>query len=276
MQDNTIYTLTPDEVESVLYYVYMHTSRTSGLSYIGVSMDIEYRKRGHNYEAHNPNCSTYNTHFKRAIRKYGIDDFDTKILWCTPCKGTAYRAEVYYIDLYDTFKGLGYNSTKGGESCSYWTNKHLPQEMKDKMSKAKLGTKASQKTKDKMSKIRKGKPIHTQESKNKIAKANIGKKVSQETRDRMSKAQTGKKQSQETIDKRAKALTGKTMSKKNIKLLIQRNSKNYIIIFPNKIKKKINNLSQFCREHNLNMSAMSSVASGKRQHHKQFKCYHCV
>ena len=34
----------------------------------------------------------------------------------------------------------------------------------------------------------------------------------------------------------------------------------------------IENLLQYCKDHNLTMSAMCSVAKNKRSHHKQYKC----
>jgi len=185
MQATTIYTITNSTIFHIMYYIYIHTSRTSGKSYIGKSHDIEDRKLQHNWNAHNPNHRAYNTHFKRAIRLYGIDDFDTKILWCTPNEDTAYLAEVYYIAVYDTYKGVGYNSTEGGKGIrSGFTH---TEESKEKMSKSLMGH------------------ITTQETKNKIGKGNRGKKRTQEFKNILSKAHTGLKHSEETIDKMSKS-----------------------------------------------------------------------
>ena len=49
-------------------------------------------------------------------------------------------------------------------------------------------------------------------------------------------------------------------------------SKEYLITCPEGSDLQIKNLSKFCREHQLSVSHMVSVASGRRNHHRQFKC----
>jgi len=46
----------------------------------------------------------------------------------------------------------------------------------------------------------------------------------------------------------------------------------YIITDPEGNETKIENFSKFCRDHNLNKSAMYEVARGKRKHHKKYTC----
>lgn len=48
--------------------------------------------------------------------------------------------------------------------------------------------------------------------------------------------------------------------------------KEYLIIDPNNNKFYIKGLKQFCKQFNLNVSAMSSVSTGNRKHHKGWKC----
>jgi hypothetical protein len=46
----------------------------------------------------------------------------------------------------------------------------------------------------------------------------------------------------------------------------------YEITFPDNHTEIITGLNQFCKDHNLQQSKMSSVSSGSRTHHKGFKC----
>jgi hypothetical protein len=49
-------------------------------------------------------------------------------------------------------------------------------------------------------------------------------------------------------------------------------SKKYSIISPFGKKYTITNLSQFCKEHDLQKTLMSRVAKGEREHHKKWRC----
>lgn len=92
--------------------IYMHTSKTSGKSYIGfTSNTIEDRLKGHLKAVE----KGYNLTFHNAIRKHGIDDFASRILEnnildIKLCK----EREIYWIAHYDTCSN-GYNMTKGGD-----------------------------------------------------------------------------------------------------------------------------------------------------------------
>lgn len=48
-------------------------------------------------------------------------------------------------------------------------------------------------------------------------------------------------------------------------------SKTYIVTFPDGTEITVTNLKQFCRENDLSQAHMSSVATGKRKHHKGYK-----
>ena len=229
MTTKTIYNL-------ILYYIYIHTSKTSGKSYIGVSDNPERRKYHHKLNAFNPNSRMFNTHFKRAIRKYGIDDFQTTILWQTPCKDTAYLAEVYFIALYDTYKN-GYNETFGGDKPP--SNKGIP---------------------------------HTQETKDKISKAQLGKKLTQEHKDKISKGGMGRITSIKTKNKIRKALTGLKRTKESIIRISISKCKTYKITYPSGSSEVITNLKEFSKYHNLNYVCMLNVSRYEQKHHQNYIC----
>ena len=48
-------------------------------------------------------------------------------------------------------------------------------------------------------------------------------------------------------------------------------AKTYLITEPTGLLIKITNLSDYCKSHNLNLSAMVSVSKGRRTHHKGYK-----
>ena len=48
-------------------------------------------------------------------------------------------------------------------------------------------------------------------------------------------------------------------------------SKTYIVTFPDGTEATVTNLTQFCRENGLTQAHMCSVATGKRKHHKGYK-----
>ncbi len=154
--------------------IYKHTSKTSGKSYIGKTMfTAEERFRGHIKSV----TAGSTTHFHKAIRKYGKEDFVTEVLidGLTDPKVLTIM-EQYYICKYDSFR-KGYNKTIGGEGA--------------------VGLKHSDETKAKLSALRSGennyyygkrRPEHAAAMRIRMAGKNnpmYGKEVSVETRQRI-------------------------------------------------------------------------------------------
>lgn len=93
------------------YTVYMHTSKTTGKSYIGVAKHgVRRRLTYHLWEAKQGS----NTHFHKALQKHGKEDFVTEILETKLSREQAYQREMFYILKYNTYK-RGYNMTEGGD-----------------------------------------------------------------------------------------------------------------------------------------------------------------
>lgn len=80
-----------------------------------------------------------------------------------------------------------------------------------------------------------------------------------ETKRKISIAHKGKKESD--IHKQRKSLSMKN-----------KNTKKWFVVSPSQIKSVIHNMSDFCKENNLSLGNMSSVANGKRKHHKGWFC----
>lgn len=100
------------DYENRSYEVYMHTNRINGKAYIGITCNgVRHRLFAHESLARHGG----NLPFHRAIRKYGIEAFDTVVL--AVCNGLddARKAEREFIAIHGTFGLNGYNATEGGE-----------------------------------------------------------------------------------------------------------------------------------------------------------------
>lgn len=102
------------------YIVYCYCNKINLKKYIGITKrSLEQREKNHLSEAYNPMCLKYNTPFKSAIRKYGIDAFDKIIIDYADSLEEANEKEKYYIQKYNSYcykkDGWGYNATEGGD-----------------------------------------------------------------------------------------------------------------------------------------------------------------
>ena len=98
--------------------IYLVKNTINNKCYIGQAINIQNRFcSNHYYDYKNENNSSYNSKFYQAIRKHGgWEMFEVKVLELCD-KEQLNEKEIYYIDLYDTYRN-GYNSTKGGQFLS--------------------------------------------------------------------------------------------------------------------------------------------------------------
>lgn len=106
--------------------IYLITNKVNGKKYVGQSIDIEERWKRHI-------CASKKSefHIHRAIRKYGIDNFDFSILEECPVDKLDER-EIYWISELDTYNN-GYNMTLGGEGHNLYLD---PKEREQKKKEA--------------------------------------------------------------------------------------------------------------------------------------------
>lgn len=104
--------------------IYKITNKINNKTYIGQSINIENRWQQHKINAFNFNTHTYNYPLYRAIRKYGLDNFEFQVL--EECnKEILTQEEQYYIDYYNSLNpNCGYNlvsavDAKRGENCNW-------------------------------------------------------------------------------------------------------------------------------------------------------------
>ena len=217
--------------------VYMATSKTSGKSYIGKTVDFDKRIKKYLRSAFNSKTRDYKNHFHNAIRKYGFEDFTWKVLADNIPVERLDLEEILAIYVYNTFYE-GYNSTMGGEGSNGF--KHT-EEAKRKVSLANSGRNHTKEAKKNMSMSHKG-------NKNSF----YGKQHTEETKKKLSEFRTGLKQSEEQVNKKS----GK-----------------WKIIRPDGTEEIILNLRKYCRNNNLLLNCMHKISKGNQNHHKNYKCY---
>jgi group I intron endonuclease len=148
----------------------MATNRTNGKVYIGQTRQaFSRRKSRHLWDAaRNSPCR-----FHAAIRKYGPEAFEFKMLVVGPAGDWLSEMEIRVIEAYNSFN-KGYNDTKGGEGTLG--------------SKARLGKTHTPEARAKIAAAHRGKPgtrlghHNTPEQNERIRQANLGKTLSAEHR----------------------------------------------------------------------------------------------
>lgn len=94
--------------------IYKITNKINGKIYIGQSIDIHKRIKEHFWKAMNKKDVSYNSAIHKAIRKYGIDNFDWEII--EECSvDTIDDKEVQYIQQFNSLVPNGYNILTGGQ-----------------------------------------------------------------------------------------------------------------------------------------------------------------
>lgn len=157
-----------------MFTVYKHTS-PSGKIYIGIT-STSVKKRW-------ANGNGYKTQplMKKAIEKYGWDNFTHEIIATNIDRETAYEMEKYFISKFKSNeKEFGYNISAGGEKTALGLKR--TQEQIQKMRERALGHHHTEETRKKISLANSGKnnfmygKKHSNETKLKISKANKGSK----------------------------------------------------------------------------------------------------
>jgi group I intron endonuclease len=169
-------------IKMIYYQIYLIENKINNKNYIGQHKIDTTRK---------DNYFGSGIYIKRAIKKYGIDNFNKYELEIFYNKYEADFYEKLYIKFYRLENKAEYNIANGGEGASGYNH---TEEFKRKISKIhkgnkyNLGVKRSEETKQKISKANKGKKHgggkRSKETKQKMS--NIYKeRISEETRQKM-------------------------------------------------------------------------------------------
>lgn len=104
--------------------VYIAKNTVNNKVYIGATKrDLKTRVYDHKKTYNNPESRLYDLKLYRAMRKYGFDNFEFKILQC--CDDSELdELEKRYIVHFDCVKN-GYNEALGGKGKTLWTDSQL-------------------------------------------------------------------------------------------------------------------------------------------------------
>ena len=202
--------------------IYKFTNKLNNKVYIGKSVNVERRIKRHLREFKYENIQCY---FYRAIRKYGIENFDYEII-CECKKENLDEMEKYYIHLYNSNNlKYGYNMTEGGDGalgthCTEENRKKLSERMKEnnpmkngmsdeqkkKISQSLKGRKMSKEFCKKTSKrMKENNPMKNSDIAKKVSEKNKGKTASEETKKKLSESLKNRVFSEEHKNKLKKA-----------------------------------------------------------------------
>ena len=178
--------------------IYEATNKINGKKYIGQTRrSLEERKQAHLKHANSGERLHY---FQKAINKYGIENFEWKIICEAKDLNEANELEIFYVAKFETNNpSKGYNETIGGSGV---VGNVLTEEQKQKISEA---VKNSEKFQNYC------KSYNATEGKSKTMK---GREFSEEHRKNLSKTAKNRKLSDEGREKFKKAMQNSESHKK--------------------------------------------------------------
>ena len=104
--------------------IYMYINKINGKKYVGQAKDFYKRHTEHIRESRYELRKHYNLPFHSAIRKYGIENFDIKILAENiPTQEKMNEYEKFFIKRYNTICYNGYNISSGGSNGNNFAGK---------------------------------------------------------------------------------------------------------------------------------------------------------
>ena len=155
--------------------IYKVTNKINGKIYIGQTIKSLAERWGQHCR------SKKNTFFSRAIQKYGKENFTVEQIDVACDRDELDKKEQYWIAYFDSMNPQkGYNLTSGG-----FTNKHISDDVKKRISQSEKGKIVSAETRLKISISGKGKH-----------KERLGVKVSESTKKKLSELNKGERHPQ--------------------------------------------------------------------------------
>lgn len=121
----------------MVYQVYVVVNKLNGKMYVGCTeRDLKVRLQRHQAKTNEGSrCSIH-----KAIRKYGIQNFDIRMVEEYDTEEAMFCEEVGWIAYFDTYKSpYGYNDTRGGEGGNTNGGKKFSEDWKLKISKSHAG-----------------------------------------------------------------------------------------------------------------------------------------
>ena len=101
--------------------IYVMTNKINNKKYVGQTNNFKLRMNGHKSDAFNPNSHSYKYPLSNAIRKYGWENFDNRIIEeISDEESYQYvdEREKFFIQYYNSLSSQnGYNIAYGGAGC---------------------------------------------------------------------------------------------------------------------------------------------------------------
>jgi group I intron endonuclease len=121
----------------MIYQVYVIVNTLNGKMYVGSTQrNLKIRWQRHIAKAN----EGVSGKLQKAIRKYGKDNFDIRIIETYPTKEAMFTGEIEYITYFNTYKSkYGYNDTPGGEGGNTNGGKKFSPNWVGKISKSLAG-----------------------------------------------------------------------------------------------------------------------------------------
>ena len=164
--------------------IYMYVNKVNGHKYVGQAKDLNRRCREHISESRSKNKRKYNYQLSKAVRKYGIENFEIIILkenLQSQCLLNLY--ECYYIKKYNCLSKENYNIADGGHNGNTYAGK--TEEEMDEIRK-KISIANSGENNPMYGKCGENNPFyrkkHSKESKQKMSISRQGKKRSEKSK----------------------------------------------------------------------------------------------
>ena len=190
------------------HYTYMVTNKINGKVYVG----------SHSWKNEGIDKNYYGsgTAIKRAVKKYGKENFQVEVLYYYDTVEECRKDEERILTEYNVRDcPHSYNLKNSAMGMS---SEDVTEEFRKKMSQAMKRVAASEEFRRKLSQANKGKTL-SEEHKQKISQAHKGKTFSEEHRKKLSQAMKGKAASDEHRQKLSRALKGRTLSAEHRKKL---------------------------------------------------------
>lgn len=227
--------------------IYIAENTINGKKYVGRTIQtLDKRKKAHISESKRSNY-----YFHNALQKYGIKNFKWYVIDKAKNENELIDKEDYYIKIYGDYN-IG-SSADGGDNISNNPRK----EFIDWNSKAR----------------KEHRKVYWNNKENRIKQSEIAKKQMTSEKNELMQEGWRKKLQDETFLNKYKEKQRKSGAWSPDIIEKRSNSKAMIWkIWKNDEIFTIKNLNKFCKENDLNVSAMHMVSSGKRNHHKGWKC----
>jgi group I intron endonuclease len=132
-----------------MYQTYVVVNKLNGKIYVGsTERELKIRWQKHLVKVNEGSLCTLH----KAIRKYGKDNFDIRMIEEYPTKKAMLVGEIDWISYFDTYKSpYGYNDTPGGEGGNTNGGKKFSEEWKAKISASNKGREFSEEHKKNLS-----------------------------------------------------------------------------------------------------------------------------